>query len=143
MKFTEKLSARIAATRSALCVGLDPRPQSDNMNELADWLRRVVEETAPYAAAYKPNIAYFEAMGLPGLKVLEELLPDMPMDISPLLEERGDKGRGNVRETAGLGVCAVREIAHTIRQIGDFRGYNKNAGFAFFSDQRHVCLTCS
>ena len=81
MKYTEKLAARIAATRSALCVGLDPRPHTENMTELADWLRKVVEETAPYAAAYKPNIAYFEAMGLPGLKMLEELLPDMPKDI--------------------------------------------------------------
>lgn len=93
MKFSEKLQARINITRSALCVGLDPRPQSDNMNELADWLRRVVEETAPYTAAYKPNIAYFEAMGLPGLKVLEELLPDMPTDIPVILDaKRGDIG---------------------------------------------------
>ena len=47
MKYTEKLAARIAATRSALCVGLDPRPQTENMTEQADWLRKVVEETAP------------------------------------------------------------------------------------------------
>ena len=39
MKYTEKLAARIAATRSALCVGLDPRPQTENMTELADGLR--------------------------------------------------------------------------------------------------------
>lgn len=76
-----------------LCVGLDPRPDSDNMTELADWLRRVVEETAPYAAAYKPNIAYFEAMGLAGLRVLEELLPEMPKDIPVILDaKRGDIG---------------------------------------------------
>lgn len=93
MKYTEKLRARIATTRSALCVGLDPRPQSDNMNELADWLRKVIDETAPFAAAYKPNIAYFEAMGLPGLKVLEALLPDMPGDIPVILDaKRGDIG---------------------------------------------------
>ena len=93
MKYTEKLAARIAATRSALCVGLDPRPQTENMTQLADWLRKVVEETAPYAAAYKPNIAYFEAMGLPGLKMLEELLPDMPKDIPVILDaKRGDIG---------------------------------------------------
>ena len=93
MNYSEKLSARIKATRSALCVGLDPRPQTENMNELADWLRKVVSETAPYAAAYKPNIAYFEAMGLPGLKLLEELLPDMPKDIPVILDaKRGDIG---------------------------------------------------
>lgn len=93
MKFSEKLQARIRATRSALCVGLDPRPQSDNMSALADWLRRVVEETAPYAAAYKPNIAYFEAMGLPGLKVMEDMLANMPADIPVILDvKRGDIG---------------------------------------------------
>lgn len=93
MEFSEKLKARMAVTRSALCVGLDPRPQSDNMKELADWLRRVVEETAPYAVAYKPNIAYFEAMGLPGLALLEGLLPDIPGDIPVILDaKRGDIG---------------------------------------------------
>lgn len=93
MKFSEKLSARIRETRSALCVGLDPRPQTENMTQLADWLRQVIDETAPYAAAYKPNIAYFEAMGLPGLKLLEELLPDMPGNIPVILDaKRGDIG---------------------------------------------------
>ena len=93
MNFSEKLNARIRATRSALCVGLDPRPQSDNMQELAAWLRRVVEETAPYAACYKPNIAYFEAMGIPGLQLLEDLLADMPGDIPVILDaKRGDIG---------------------------------------------------
>lgn len=93
MKYTEKLLNRISLTRSALCVGLDPRPQTDNMTRLADWLRLVVEETAPYAACYKPNIAYFEAMGLPGLQILEELLPDIPKDIPVILDaKRGDIG---------------------------------------------------
>lgn len=93
MKYTEKLAARIRTTRSALCVGLDPRPETDDISALDKWLRRVVEETAPYAAAYKPNIAYFEAMGLPGLKLLADLLPDMPADIPVILDaKRGDIG---------------------------------------------------
>ncbi len=93
MKFSEKLQARITETRSALCVGLDPRPQTDNINQLADELRRLVEETAPFTAAYKPNIAYFEAMGLPGLALLEELMRDMPRHIPIILDaKRGDIG---------------------------------------------------
>lgn len=63
------------------------------MEHMAKWLRRVVEETAPYAAAYKPNIAYFEAMGLPGLQLLAELLPDIPSEIPVILDaKRGDIG---------------------------------------------------
>ena len=61
--FTDKLAARIKETGSALCVGLDPRPGMDDLEAIPALLRKVVEETAPYAAAFKPNIAYFEAMG--------------------------------------------------------------------------------
>ncbi len=91
--YTEKLNARIKETGSALCVGLDPRPVLDDLESMPAFLRKVVEETAPYAAAYKPNIAYFEAMGLRGLHILEELLADMPKNIPVVLDaKRGDIG---------------------------------------------------
>ena len=91
--FTDKLAARIRKTGSALCVGLDPRPVMDDLQSVPSLLRKVVEETAPYAAAFKPNIAYFEAMGLRGLEMLEELLPDMPKDVPVVLDaKRGDIG---------------------------------------------------
>ena len=91
--FTDKLAARIKETGSALCVGLDPRPGMDDLEAIPALLRKVVEETAPYAAAFKPNIAYFEAMGLRGLEILEELLPDIPKDVPVVLDaKRGDIG---------------------------------------------------
>ncbi len=91
--YTDKLNARIKETRSALCVGLDPRPVAEDLDAMPAFLRRVVEETAPYAAAYKPNIAYFEAMGLRGLHILEDLLADMPKNIPVVLDaKRGDIG---------------------------------------------------
>ncbi len=93
MRFSEKLRASVARTGSALCVGIDPRPQTGDMASLGAQLRRVVEETAPFAAAFKPNIAYFEAMGLPGLELLEGLLRDMPEDVPVILDaKRGDIG---------------------------------------------------
>ena len=94
MRYIEKLEARIKLTGSALCVGLDPRPvPGEGIRSIPDFLRQVVEETAPYAAAYKPNIAYFEAMGLAGLEILESLLADMDREIPVILDaKRGDIG---------------------------------------------------
>lgn len=93
MRFTDKLNARIRQTRSALCVGLDPRPSTENPEETLVFCRRVIEETAPFAAAFKPNIAYFEAMGLPGLQILETLIGEIPVGIPVVLDaKRGDIG---------------------------------------------------
>ena len=126
MKYTEKLAARIKATRSALCVGLDPRPQTENMDELAEWLRQVVRETAPYAAAYKPNIAYFEAMGLPGLQVLMELLPDMPAEIPVILDAK----RGDIGETQKYYAQAYFERMNVDAvTLNPFMGYDILAPF--------------
>ena len=93
MKYTEKLAARISATHSALCIGLDPRPEGENTKDIGMWLRQVVQETSPYAAAFKPNIAYFEAMGPQGIQMLVDLLPEIPADIPVILDaKRGDIG---------------------------------------------------
>ena len=75
MRYGQRLQQRIDQTGSRLCVGLDPRPGDGGAAAAADFLRRVVDETAPYAAAYKPNMAYFEAMGIEGVRVLEALSP--------------------------------------------------------------------
>ena len=92
MRYTEKLSARINAVRSHLCVGLDPRP--DLIREpLREFLLRVIAESAPHAACFKPNIAYFEALGSKGLALMEEILAAIPRDIPILLDaKRGDIG---------------------------------------------------
>ena len=61
--------------------------------ELESELGRLVEETAPFAAAFKPNIAYFEALGSEGYALLERLVAKMPDDIPVILDaKRGDIG---------------------------------------------------
>ena len=95
MTYAQRLQSRLQTTGSALCVGLDPRPEltKGGVEGIADFLRRVVGETAPYAAAFKPNIAYFEAMGLRGIEILDGLLNEMPEDVPVILDaKRGDIG---------------------------------------------------
>ncbi|MFO1491224.1 MAG: orotidine 5'-phosphate decarboxylase / HUMPS family protein [Kiritimatiellia bacterium] len=94
MSYARRLSARIAAIRSPLCVGLDPRPDLVR-GSLDDFLRRVVEETAPFAAAFKPNLAYFEALGAQGLAILGRLMEWLAADVRFILDGK----RGDIPET--------------------------------------------
>jgi len=92
MTYREKLEARIASTGSRLCVGLDVRADAAT-EEVKRWIIRVIEETAPYAAAFKPNSAYFEAMGWQGMRMLAQVLKAIPQEIPIVLDvKRGDIG---------------------------------------------------
>lgn len=54
---------------------------------------RIVEETAEYAACFKPNIAYFEATGSAGVAMFEEVRAAIPREIPVLLDaKRSDIG---------------------------------------------------
>jgi len=93
MRYAERLRQRIAKTGSRLCVGLDPRPGDGGPGAAKDFLQRVIAETAAWAAAFKPNMAYFEAMGIEGVRVLEELLAEVPAEVPVILDaKRSDIG---------------------------------------------------
>lgn len=94
MRYAEKLARRITTTGSRLCVGLDPRPDdSGGIEAIPELLKRVVGETWEQAAAFKPNMAYFEAMGIRGLEILEEMLGEMPKEVPIILDaKRSDIG---------------------------------------------------
>ena len=74
------LLEQIKSKKSFLCVGLDAdqdRIPSDLKNEpdaIFTFCKRIIEATAPYCVAYKPNIAFFEAYGLEGWKSLEKVM---------------------------------------------------------------------
>jgi len=92
MKYSEKLLGRIAKTGSRLCVGIDPRPDLIE-GDLESTLNRLVDETLDYAACFKPNIAYFEALGWEGYAMLERLIARIPDEVPVLLDaKRGDIG---------------------------------------------------
>lgn len=69
--YLEKFDRACEANRSLVCVGLDPEPSRLPMADVLDFNRAIVEATADLAAAYKPNLSFYEAMGIPGLQALE------------------------------------------------------------------------
>jgi len=93
--YSETLQNRISTTGSALCVGLDPRPdRHDSLGEIEAFCEKVIEETAEYAAVFKPNIAYFEALGVAGYAMVERLIGKMKGTGVPIVldAKRGDIG---------------------------------------------------
>jgi orotidine-5'-phosphate decarboxylase len=93
MRYSDRLQARIEKTGSRLCVGLDPRPGDGGAEFARNFLKQVIEETAIWAAAFKPNIAYFEALGIEGIRLLEELLAGIPDEVPVILDaKRSDIG---------------------------------------------------
>lgn len=138
VSFADKLSARIEKTGSALCVGLDPRPCMDDLQSIPILLRKVVEETAPYAAAFKPNIAYFEAMGLAGLKMLEDLLAEMPREIPVVLDVK----RGDIGETQKYYAQAYFErLGVDAVTLSPFMGYDTLEPFLDYEGKGVYLLT--
>ena len=105
MTFVEKLNARIAATGSNLCVGLDVRA-ADASEATKRWIIDVIEQTAPHAAAFKPNAAYFEALGWQGVKMLEEIMAAIPAAIPTVLDVK----RGDIGETQGYYAKACFDV---------------------------------
>lgn len=92
MTFRQKLETRIANSNSRLCVGLDVRAEAAD-EKTKRWIIQVIEETADFAAAFKPNSAYFEALGWQGVRMLEQILKHIPKDIPVIFDvKRGDIG---------------------------------------------------
>lgn len=68
------LAAQIKAKKSFLCVGLDtdlekmPKCFVDTFVDPAlaiySFNRTIIDSTAPYAVAFKPNVAFYEAAGI-------------------------------------------------------------------------------
>ena len=97
--YFERLAARCEAAGTSLCIGLDPEP--DRMPRhlprtpegIYRFLAEIIEATAEYAAAFKPNIAFFESIGVEGYQVLSQSLRHVPPSIPVIIDaKRGDIG---------------------------------------------------
>jgi orotidine-5'-phosphate decarboxylase len=101
---------RAAASGSLLCVGLDPEieriPERFRAEEwpLFAFNRWIIEQTQPYVAAYKPNMAFYEARGVNGLRELEMTMdylcsahPEIVTICDAKRADIGNTNRGYVR----------------------------------------------
>ncbi|MFC1908129.1 orotidine-5'-phosphate decarboxylase, partial [Chloroflexota bacterium] len=97
MNFIEKLTNTAKKNKSLLCIGLDPDPKlmPDKIGTF-EFNKAIIDATTDLVCAYKPNFAFYEALGSRGLDILKQTVEYIPNDI-PVI---GDAKRGDIGNTA-------------------------------------------
>lgn len=94
MSFTDKLSNAARKNKSLVCVGLDPDPERmpDSVS-IFEFNKAIIDATHDLVCAYKPNFAFYEALGDEGLNALEQTAAYIPDNILSIADaKRGDIG---------------------------------------------------
>ncbi len=103
----QELISQIRQKESFLCVGLDPDIKKipahllREPSPLYSFCKAIVDATAPYAVAYKPNLAFFEAEGTEGLEAFGLTVEYIRLNYPDILII-ADAKRGDIGNTSAL-----------------------------------------
>lgn len=105
MDFFGEIEEIVQKKGTSLCVGLDPyysdkekkeRGEEACLDAALNANLRVIETTHPFAACFKPNMAFYEAFGREGFRLLTQTLKAIPDGIPVILDAK----RGDIDSTA-------------------------------------------
>ncbi|MBQ5982419.1 MAG: orotidine-5'-phosphate decarboxylase [Prevotella sp.] len=98
----EELIKQIFSKKSFLCVGLDTDPKKipvhiiDRYDPIFEFNKEIIDATAAYCVAYKPNLAFYESQGVRGMesfdKTIQYLKENYPHHFIIADAKRGDIG---------------------------------------------------
>jgi len=146
MNFLEKLVTASRRQNSLLCVGLDPEPdhmpvQSHEVpvaTAVVGFCHSIIGATLPYVCAYKPNLAFFEALGPGGMEAFQEVLGAIPAYI-PVI---ADAKRGDIGNTARNYASALFDVyGCDAATVSPYLGYDSVAPFLAYRE-KGVLLLC-
>ncbi|HUP83855.1 MAG TPA: orotidine-5'-phosphate decarboxylase [Candidatus Limnocylindria bacterium] len=109
VSYLDRLTARISAVGTTLCLGVDPDPDSlpagfsRDIAGVERFAELLLEAALPRAAAVKFNLAFYEAFGSAGVAALERLRAQVPRDV-PFI---ADAKRADVASTAARQAVAI------------------------------------
>ena len=139
--FVERLKRACEVHRSLLCVGLDPDPERMPVADPFPFNRAIIDATADLVCCYKPNLAFYEALGLKGLEALQRTVEHI-RQTAPEIVIIGDGKRGDTGNTARMYAKAFFEVwgldAATVNAYG---GHDALEPFLRFRD-RGVLVWC-
>ncbi len=100
----EQLFKQIQKKNSCLCIGLDtdlnkiPKHLTSSSDPIFEFNKQIIDATHSYCVAYKPNVAFYEALGPSGWESLQRTLDYIPDDIFTI----ADAKRGDIGNTSAL-----------------------------------------
>ncbi len=132
MNFTDKLFNTSRKNRSLLCIGLDPDPELMPKANILEFNRAIIDATHDLVCAYKPNLAFYEALGMEGFTILEKTIEYIPGDI-PII---GDAKRGDIGNTAKAYAKALfSTFGFDAATINPYLGFDSVEPFISYRDK--------
>jgi uridine monophosphate synthetase len=139
--FFTKLDQRARAIDSLLCVGLDPHPEElpEPTAEAAKaFCIRLINATHEVALAFKPNAAFFEALGPAGWEALADVIRAVPEGIPVILDAK----RGDISSTAqAYADSAFTRLGADAITLSPYLGYDSLAPF-MADPEKGIFLLC-
>ncbi len=139
MNFIEKLANATRKNKSLLCVGLDPDPKlmPDKVG-VFEFNKAIIDATADLVCAYKPNIAFYEALGNEGLDALKQTVEYVPDDIPVIVDAK----RGDIGNTAKAYARALFDYFNfDATTVNPYLGFDALEPFIQYSD-KGVLILC-
>ena len=143
---TEALKAEILKKKSFLCIGLDidldkvPAQFQNSPTALVDFSKAIIDATAAYAVAYKPNIAFFETYGVEGMAALKEVIDYLNQN-HPEVFTIADAKRGDIGNTSTRYAKAYFEtLGFDSITVAPYMGKDSVEPFLAFKDKHTILL---
>lgn len=141
--FYQKIQANIQNRKNVICVGLDPDISKlpshfpKNLEGVTQFLSEVISVTSDLCIAYKPNLSFFEAYGLEGLRVLERICHLIPAETPLILDaKRGDIGNTSAMQARFL----FDYFGAGATTLHPYMGFDSLEPFFKYQDKFHFVL---
>jgi len=139
----QDLYAQIQQKQSYLCVGLDtdinkiPKHLLDYEDPIFEFNKQIIDATKDICVAYKPNIAFYEAMGVKGWESLQKTIDYIPNEIFTI----ADAKRGDIGNTSRMYAKAFFETMNFDSvTIAPYMGVDSVSPFLEFEDKWVILL---
>lgn len=142
----QQLIENIRTKRSFLCVGLDtdlkkiPQHLLKEEDPIFAFNKAIIDATAPYCVAYKPNLAFYECFGLKGwvafdktVRYIKEHYPDLFII--------ADAKRGDIGNTSAMYArCFFEELDIDSLTVAPYMGEDSVTPFLQYKDKWVILL---